>query len=124
MKKDDEPRQRANGKPPVSNWGLIRRMLALAWQYRLWCVGILSIQIVLLTLGLLGLGLIGVGVDYIRFHVVTTRGGAQATIESAAPPASPGGYAVAGPASPGGYAAARPSGGTPSSAPTASSSAA
>lgn len=45
--------------------GLLRRLLATAWQYRWGCVLPLTIQITLLTLGLLGLGFTGLGIDII-----------------------------------------------------------
>ena len=52
-----------------SNGGLIRRLLGLTWRYRLGCIKVLSIQLVLLTMGLLGLSLTGLGIDYIRHQV-------------------------------------------------------
>ena len=53
-----------------SNGELIRRLFGLAWRYRLSCIGVVLIQIVLLTLGIFGLSFTGVGIDYIR-HIVT-----------------------------------------------------
>ena len=58
--------------PPVaapSNGVLIRRLLGLTWRYRLGCIKVLSIQLVLLTMGLAGLSLTGLGIDYIRQQV-------------------------------------------------------
>ena len=56
----------------VSNWGLIRRMLALGWQYRWGCLRLLILQ-GLLLLGTLGtLRLTGYGIDLIRFHAKAT----------------------------------------------------
>lgn len=52
-----------------SNWTLVRRLFALAWRYRLHCLQVLTIQLVLLTLGIGGLSLTGVGIDYIRHKV-------------------------------------------------------
>ncbi len=52
---------------PVSNGRLIRRLFGLAWRYRLRCVQVLSLQLVLLTLGLSGLSLTGLGIDYIAW---------------------------------------------------------
>jgi ABC-type multidrug transport system fused ATPase/permease subunit len=49
-----------------SNGVLIRRLFALTWTYRLGCLKVLSIQLVLLTLGIVGLSLTGLGIDYIR----------------------------------------------------------
>lgn len=54
------------------NAALIRRLLGLAWRYRLHCLQVLGIQLVLLTLGILGLGLIGIGVDYIQHRMIGT----------------------------------------------------
>ena len=51
---------------------LIRRLFALAWRYRLHCLQVLGIQLVLLTLGIAGLGLTGIGVDYVRHKVAGT----------------------------------------------------
>jgi ATP-binding cassette subfamily B protein len=49
-----------------TNGDLILRLCGLAWRYRVRCLGVLGIQLVLLTMGLLGLGLTGIGIDYIR----------------------------------------------------------
>ena len=49
-----------------SNWALIRRLFKLAWQYRLRCVQVLAVQLVLLTMGVFGLSFTGIGIDYIR----------------------------------------------------------
>src|ERR1043166_3066359 len=45
---------------------LVRRLLALAWQFRFDCIASLALSIALLLLGLLGLQLLGVVVDVIR----------------------------------------------------------
>ena len=55
----------SSGAGPA-NAVLIRRLFGLAWRYRLRCVGVLGIQLVLLTMGLFGLSFTGVGIDYIR----------------------------------------------------------
>ncbi|MBI5382059.1 MAG: ABC transporter ATP-binding protein [Opitutae bacterium] len=60
--------------PPVatvspSNWTLIRRLFGLAWRYRLRCLQVLGIQLVLLTMGMIGLSFTGLGIDYIRHRV-------------------------------------------------------
>jgi len=44
-------------------------MLGLAWRYRVGCLKVMTIQLVLLTLGLAGLSLTGLGIDYIRHHI-------------------------------------------------------
>jgi ATP-binding cassette subfamily B protein len=48
------------------NGALIRRLFGLAWRYRLHCLQVLVIQLVLLTLGIGGLSFTGLGIDYIR----------------------------------------------------------
>ena len=55
--------------PGPSNAALVRRLFALAWRYRLHCVQVLAIQLVLLTMGIGGLSLTGVGIDYIRHKI-------------------------------------------------------
>ena len=50
----------------ASNGILIRRLFGLAWRYRLHCLQVLGIQLVLLTLGIGGLSFTGLGIDYIR----------------------------------------------------------
>jgi len=49
-----------------SNVELIRRLFGLAWRYRMRCMQVLGIQLVLLTMGLFGLSFTGIGIDYIR----------------------------------------------------------
>jgi ATP-binding cassette subfamily B protein len=58
------PQKRAGAGP--SNSELIGRLFALAWRYRLRCLQVLGIQLVLLTMGLFGLSFTGIGIDYIR----------------------------------------------------------
>ncbi|MDB6169680.1 MAG: transporter related [Verrucomicrobia bacterium] len=53
----------------LSNGALIRRLLGLTWRYRLGCIKVLTIQLILLTMGLAGLSLTGVGIDFIRHQV-------------------------------------------------------
>ena len=50
----------------AGNGALIRRLFGLAWRYRLHCLRVLGIQLVLLTLGIGGLSFTGLGIDYIR----------------------------------------------------------
>ncbi len=52
-----------------SNAALVRRLFALAWRYRLHCLQVLGIQLVLLSMGIGGLSLTGVGIDYIRHKI-------------------------------------------------------
>ena len=49
----------------ASSWGLILRLLKLAWGYRRGVLVALGLQLVLLTLTLSGLGLLGLGIDVI-----------------------------------------------------------
>jgi ATP-binding cassette, subfamily B, bacterial len=62
-----------------SNSVLIRRLFGLAWRYRMRCVVVLGIQLVLLTMGLVGLSFTGIGIDYIR-QVMAHRGSPEAVI--------------------------------------------
>src|SRR5436190_173143 len=55
--------------PAWSNWVLVRRLFNLAWRYRLHCLQVLTIQLMLLTMGIGGLSLTGVGIDYIKHKV-------------------------------------------------------
>ncbi len=57
----------ARSKPTTAE--LIRRLFALTWRYRLGCLKVLSIQLVLLTMGIGGLSFTGLGIDYIRHKV-------------------------------------------------------
>lgn len=56
----------ANPAAPSDNRMLVRRLFGLAWRYRLHCLRVLGIQLVLLTLGIGGLSFTGLGIDYIR----------------------------------------------------------
>jgi ATP-binding cassette subfamily B protein len=62
-----------------SNPELIRRLFGLAWRYRLRCLQVLGIQLVLLTMGLFGLSFTGIGIDYIR-QVMAHRGDPAAVV--------------------------------------------
>jgi ABC-type multidrug transport system fused ATPase/permease subunit len=70
----------------VSNWGLIRRMLALAWQFRGACWQVFAQQTALVCLGLFSLGLTGLGIDVIR-HAVDPAGAAPRWPWGLSPPA-------------------------------------
>jgi ATP-binding cassette, subfamily B, bacterial len=52
-----------------SNARLIRRLLGLAWRYRLDCIRVVVQQVLLVAMGLVGLGLAGLGIDVIRHAV-------------------------------------------------------
>src|SRR3954470_4766441 len=63
--------------PPISarlsgNGALVRRLFGLAWRYRLHCLQVLGIQLVLLSLGIGGLSFTGLGIDYIRHKIEHT----------------------------------------------------
>ena len=62
---------------PSDNRVLIRRLFGLAWRYRLHCLQVLGIQLVLLTLGIGGLSFTGLGIDYIRHRVAGAPLGAN-----------------------------------------------
>jgi ABC-type multidrug transport system fused ATPase/permease subunit len=65
------PREPVTSSPDApDNRVLIRRLFGLAWRYRLHCLQVLGIQLVLLTLGISGLGFMGIGVDYIQHKVL------------------------------------------------------
>lgn len=55
--------------PGLSNGELVRRLFGLAWRYRLHCLRVLGVQLVLLTMGISGLSLTGVGIDYIKHKI-------------------------------------------------------
>ncbi|MDB6113873.1 MAG: transporter related [Lacunisphaera sp.] len=57
---------------PSGNGALIRRLFGLAWRYRLHCLQVLGIQLVLLTLGIGGLSFTGLGIDYLRHKLEHT----------------------------------------------------
>jgi ATP-binding cassette subfamily B protein len=52
---------------------LVRRLLALAWQFRLDCLLSVTLSLVLLLLGLAGLQLLGLVIDVIRHNVDRTQ---------------------------------------------------
>ncbi len=60
------PAPAAQPPPASGNGALVRRLFGLAWRYRLHCLQVLAIQLVLLTLGIGGLSFTGLGIDYIR----------------------------------------------------------
>ncbi len=62
---------------PAANRALVRRLFGLAWRYRLHCLQVLGIQLVLLTLGIGGLSFTGLGIDYIRHKLDGTPLGAN-----------------------------------------------
>jgi ABC-type multidrug transport system fused ATPase/permease subunit len=67
----------ANSAAPSDNRMLVRRLFGLAWRYRLHCLRVLGIQLVLLTLGIGGLSFTGLGIDYIRHKLDGTPLGAN-----------------------------------------------
>ena len=59
---------------------LVRRLLHLAWRYRIKCLQVLCLQGILLTLGLAGLSFTGHGIDYIKNVVTARHEGSAATV--------------------------------------------
>ena len=53
----------------LSNWALIRRLLALSWRYRFGCLKILTSQFILLMAGLGNIGLTGLGIDTLHHAI-------------------------------------------------------
>jgi len=62
----------------LTNGALIRRLFGLAWRYRLHCLGVLGLQLLLLAMGIGGLSFTGLGIDYIRHKLDNTPMGANA----------------------------------------------
>ena len=62
----------------TSNGALVRRLFGLAWRYRLHCLQVLGLQLVLLTMGIGGLSFTGLGIDYIRHRLDHAPMGANA----------------------------------------------
>lgn len=86
-----------------SNGELVRRLFKLAWRYRLHCIAVLSIQLILLTMGIAGLNLTGQGIDYIRKELASAPvtqvapadgSSAEAVANPAPPPRPPGRYQI------------------------------
>ncbi|KXU34781.1 sugar ABC transporter [Cephaloticoccus primus] len=65
----EPPPAASSATPPLSNGVLVRRLFGLAWKYRFHCIGVLSLQVVLLSIGIAGLSFTGLGIDYIRSRV-------------------------------------------------------
>ena len=53
----------------LNNGQVIRRLFAITWRYRLGCLKVLAIQLVLLSMGIVGLSFTGIGIDYIRHKI-------------------------------------------------------
>ena len=66
------PASAATSSNEPGNGILIRRLFGLAWRYRLHCLQVLVIQLVLLTLGIGGLSFTGMGIDFIRHKLAHT----------------------------------------------------
>lgn len=66
--------------PPTTDGQLVKRLLRLAWRYRMKCLQVLCLQGILLTLGLAGLSFTGHGIDYIKNVVNARQAGARETI--------------------------------------------
>jgi ATP-binding cassette subfamily B protein len=63
-----DPSATKDSPPSLSNWALIRRLLALAWNYLGECGKLLILQGCVLVLAITVLRLVGFGIDLIRFH--------------------------------------------------------
>jgi ATP-binding cassette, subfamily B, bacterial len=68
----DSPSSRANERH-YTNGELVRRLLALAWQFRGDCLWSLLLSLLLLLLGITGLQLLGVVIDVIRHALDATQ---------------------------------------------------
>ncbi len=58
---------------PHSNSALVRRLLALSWQYRGKCLLVLGYQALLLAFALLGLAALGLGIDFLHHQLRPER---------------------------------------------------
>ena len=67
-KPNAEPASGAGGSS-YSNWQLIKRMLALSWEYRWGCIKLIGLHLLVVALKLGGLGFFGLGVDYVAHQV-------------------------------------------------------
>jgi ATP-binding cassette subfamily B protein len=56
----------------ASNGALVRRLFGLAWRYRLHCLQVLGLQLLLLAMGIGGLVFMGFGIDCIRHALERT----------------------------------------------------
>src|SRR5215471_6645909 len=56
-----------------SNGELVRRLLALAWQFRTDCLLSFGLSVILLLLGLAGLQFLGTAIDVIRHALSETQ---------------------------------------------------
>jgi ATP-binding cassette subfamily B protein len=69
----DDPRPHRNDETLAgaqhSNSYLIRRLLELAWRYRVGCMIVLAQQVTLVLLTLGGVGFTGLGIDFLRHQV-------------------------------------------------------
>ena len=61
----------------ADNTRLLRRLLALSWQYRRECLTVFGYQVALLVLGIAGLGLSGVAIDITRAALAPGAAGAH-----------------------------------------------
>ncbi|MBL4575738.1 MAG: ABC transporter ATP-binding protein [Opitutaceae bacterium] len=59
----------SNPNGGAGNWSLIKRLLALSWNYRRACLKVLILQVILLSVGLAGLSLAGLGLDVIHHEM-------------------------------------------------------
>lgn len=71
---NSETSDRKQGGYDPGNGELIIRLLKLAWKYRVTCMHVIVLQLILTVIGLAGLGLTGLGIDYLRFELDPTVG--------------------------------------------------
>jgi ABC-type multidrug transport system fused ATPase/permease subunit len=84
----DAPPERPSPARELSHGVLLRRLLALSWQYRRQCVAVFVYQVVLLGLGVSGLGLSGLAIDLTR-HALQPGAAAARFPFGISPPAWP-----------------------------------
>ena len=58
--------RKVEGKEGPSNGQLVRRLLGLAWEYRLGCIKLLALQLSAVALLPVGLGMTGLAIDVVR----------------------------------------------------------
>ncbi len=63
----------SNDAAELPNWTLVRRLLALSWEYRVGCFQVLALQVLLLVSNLGSLGLTGLGIDFVAHRLDPRR---------------------------------------------------
>jgi ATP-binding cassette, subfamily B, bacterial len=78
----ERPRKVDEQKPAV----LLRRLLALSWQYRRQCIAVFVYQLLLLVLGVAALGLSGLAIDVTRHALQPSSAAPRFPLGLSAPP--------------------------------------